>query len=230
MASMRSVDRSLSGFSLPAGSRRAVTLEDCTYHTGDDGIALKAGRDADAWRDGRPLANVVVRHCTFRSEINAFCIGSEISAGVRNIYVEDCRVLQGESCLYFKSNMDRGGFIEGVRVRRIAVERSHAAVIRFETQYHSYRGGRAPTRFRDFLIEDVTCARADAYGLFLNASPAAPIQGLVLRRVTLDYTREPMLLQAAAPVDFEDVRINGHPLDAHPAETPAGTPRLKIRI
>ena len=56
-----------------------VLIENCRFHTGDDGIAIKAGRDRDAWTDGRATENVVIRHCRFQSKINALCIGSEMS-------------------------------------------------------------------------------------------------------------------------------------------------------
>jgi hypothetical protein len=34
-----------------------VVIEDCYFHAGDGGIAIKAGRDQDAWRDGRMTEN-----------------------------------------------------------------------------------------------------------------------------------------------------------------------------
>ncbi|MFI5338029.1 MAG: glycoside hydrolase family 28 protein [Opitutales bacterium] len=152
-----------------------VLVENCRFHTGDDGVAIKAGRDADAWRDGRETRNVIIRNCLFQSEINALCIGSEMSAGVRGVFMEDCRVEQGESCLYFKSNADRGGCIENVRVRRVHIDLSRAAVIRFETNYHGYRGGHAFTAYRDFVLEDVTCDRAENYALFAEGTGESPI-------------------------------------------------------
>jgi xylan 1,4-beta-xylosidase len=89
--------------------------------------------------------------------------------------MEDCRVEEGESCIYFKSNRDRGGFIENVRVRRIQVGLSRAAVIRFETNYQGYRGGTPPTAYRDFVVEDV---HADV-GSNPTAGPRRPFQSLV---------------------------------------------------
>jgi len=207
-----------------------VLIEDCSFHTGDDGIAIKAGRDQDAWRDGRITENVVIRNCRFQSKINGLCIGSEMAAGVRHVFMEDCRVERGESCIYFKSNRDRGGFIENVRVRRVQVDLSRAAVIRFETNYHSYRGGAAPTVFRDFVIEDVAALDATAYLLFAEGNEELPIRDVLLRNVTVRHVREPLFLRNIAGLRLENVEGNGRPLDEHPPMTSADVPRLQISI
>lgn len=207
-----------------------VLIEDCRFHTGDDGIALKAGRDADAWRDGRMTENVVIRNCVFQSKINALCIGSEMSAGVRHVFMEDCRVEEGESCIYFKSNADRGGSIENVRVRRVQIGQSRAGVIRFETNYHSYRGGHAPTAYRDFVIEDVTCADAVNYALFAEGTHESPIENVLLRNVTVTKAREPLFLRNVAALRLENVSVNGTALPVVPPETAAGIAKLPIRL
>jgi polygalacturonase len=207
-----------------------VLIEACTFHTGDDGIAIKAGRDADAWRDGRPCQNIVIRNCQFQSKINGLCIGSEMSAGVRNVFMEDCHVAEGESCIYFKSNRDRGGFIEHVRVRRIQIDASRSAVIRFETNYHMYRGGHADTVFKDFVIEDITCAEAASYFFLAEGQAGSPIQNVQLRNVRVAHAREPLQLSEVGQLELSDVVVNGAPLPNHPSMSPSGSPRLKIKM
>ena len=207
-----------------------VLIEDCYFHTGDDGIAIKAGRDQDAWRDGRMTENVIIRHCRFQSKINGLCIGSEMAAGVRHVFMEDCRVEEGASCIYFKSNRDRGGFIENARVRRIQVDISKAAVIRFETNYQGYRGGKSPTTYRDFVIEDINADEASAYMLFAEGLDELPIRGVLLRNVIVKYAREPLFLRNVDCIRLDNVRVNGTTLPEFPAMTPSDAPRLKISI
>lgn len=207
-----------------------VLIENCRFHTGDDGVALKAGRDADAWRDSRMTQNVIIRNCVFQSKINALCIGSEMSAGVRHVFMEDCRVEEGESCIYFKSNSDRGGFIENVRVRRVQIGQSRAGVVRFETNYHSYRGGHTPTAYRDFVIEDVTCADATNYAVFAEGTSESPIENVLLHNVTVTKAREPLFLRNAATLRLVNVHVNGAELPEHPPATPTDTKKLEIRL
>lgn len=207
-----------------------VLIEDCVFRTGDDGIAIKAGRDADAWRDGRRTENVIIRNCLFRSKINALCIGSEMSGGVRNVFMEDCDVEEGDSCIYFKSNADRGGFIENVRVRQVRIAESRAAVIRFETNYHSYRGGKAPSAYRDFVIEDINCEKARNYGIFAEGTAESPIERVILRDVVIDQAREPLFLRNATSLRLLGVRVNGSLLPENPPPTPDDHPKLDVRL
>jgi len=68
---------------------RNVLIENSTFNVGDDAIAIKAGRDQDAWRIGQPTENIVIRNCIFNSKCNGLCIGSEMSAGVQNVFMEN---------------------------------------------------------------------------------------------------------------------------------------------
>src|SRR5258708_3978084 len=69
-----------------------VLIENCDFHTGDDSIAIKSGRDQDGWTVGRATENIVIRHCLMRSNHSALCIGSEMSGGIRNVFMEDCKL------------------------------------------------------------------------------------------------------------------------------------------
>ena len=63
-----------------------VLIENCIFRTGDDGIAIKSGRDQDAWRVARPTERVLVRNCEFFSKINGLCFWSDMSDGVRHVF------------------------------------------------------------------------------------------------------------------------------------------------
>jgi len=101
---------------------RNVLIENSTFNTGDDAIAIKAGRDQDGWRIGQPTENIVIRNCVFNSRCNGLCIGSEMSAGVRNVFMENVVVKNSLSGVYFKSNSDRGGFIRNVWIRNVTCD------------------------------------------------------------------------------------------------------------
>jgi len=88
-----------------------VLIQNCVFNTGDDGIAIKAGSDADAWRIGQSSENIVIRNCKMNSDQNGVCIGIEMSGGVRNVFIEKCQIPKVNVAIYFKSNLDRGGFI-----------------------------------------------------------------------------------------------------------------------
>lgn len=193
-----------------------VLIEDCVLRTGDDAIAIKSGRDQDGWRVGRPSENIIIRRVTMGSRHSGVCIGSEMSGGVRNVFVEDCTLEAVSSALYFKANLDRGGAVERVRARRLQVERVRDGLVRFHTSYHGYRGGNFPPRFRDYVLEDLECAQATGPAFDLEGVAAAPIQDVVIRRATVRRAARPGNAVHSEGVRLEDVRVNGLPLVALP--------------
>ena len=99
---------------------RDVLVEGCTFREGDDAIVIKAGRNRDGWRLARPSENIEIRNCTVHRGNSVVGIGSEMSGGVRNVWVHDC-VFDGfgGSLLQIKTNERRGGFVRDVRMERI---------------------------------------------------------------------------------------------------------------
>jgi polygalacturonase len=169
-----------------------VLIEDCDIHTEDDAISIKAGRDQDAWQ--RPgTRNVVVRRCTLYSEkANAFCIGSELSGGVEQVFFEQCSIRSARYGLNFKTNNDRGGFVRNIFVRDIQADTCWESLLFFQTNYHSYRGGNFPTVFSDFFLQNIACQRTDSTSIRMNGLPNAPIRRVFLEKVVVksgDNTR-----------------------------------------
>jgi polygalacturonase len=184
-----------------------VVIERCRFATEDDAIAIKSGRDQDGWRGGQPSENIVIRDCDIRSKVGAVSIGSEMSGGIRNVFVEECRVGKVGALLYVKANLDRGGVVERVRVRDVAVDEAET-VLRFTTAYHGYRGNRHPPVFRDFAVIRVRCARA-ATGIDAVGIPEAPLRNILVRDMVVDSADRPLHADHVDNLLLEDVRVNG---------------------
>jgi polygalacturonase len=191
-----------------------VLIERCTFHTGDDSIAIKSGRDQDGWKVGRPSENIVIRHVVMGSRHSGVCIGSEMSGGVRNVYVEDCEAESVSSALYFKANLDRGGLVEHIRARRLHVQRVRDGLVRFETTYQGYRGGNFPPSFRDFVLEDLTCDSAANFAINVEGAERAPIRDVWIRRTSVTQAKAPLQVQRVENFHLEDVTVNGQPVTA----------------
>ena len=98
-------------------SSRNILIEDVEFNNGDDNVAIKSGRDNDGWHCATPSENIVIRRCRFKG-LHAVVIGSELSGGVRNVFVEDCTYAgYCKRGIYVKSNPNRGGFVENLYVR-----------------------------------------------------------------------------------------------------------------
>jgi polygalacturonase len=116
-----------------------VLIEDCTFDTGDDCIAIKAGRGFDAMTDngvrsrlgalppwvGFPTtcSNLVIRGCTMQSGHGGVTLGSEMSGGVDHVFAENIDMLSNtlDIALRFKTNTWRGGFMTNYYARNINV-------------------------------------------------------------------------------------------------------------
>jgi polygalacturonase len=193
-----------------------VLIENCTFRTGDDAIAIKAGRDADGRRVGRPSGNIVIRNCKFYSECNGLCIGSEMSGGVEGVYMHDIEIGMVKNAIYFKSNRDRGGYIRHVRVRDITVERTYGAILRFETNYFGYRGGLNNTLYEDFEIENVEAGTSDRYALFMDGYDEQPIRDIAIRNFHVGEATHAAYFRCTSGVTLEDVTVAGDTLPAQP--------------
>lgn len=78
-------------------------------------MVIKAGRNQDAWRLNTPCENIVIRHCDILKGHTLLGIGSEMSGGVRNVYMHNCTAPDSVFRLFFaKTNHRRGGFIENI--------------------------------------------------------------------------------------------------------------------
>ncbi len=96
-------------------SCRDVWIEDCRIDTGDDCISLKSGRGLDGARLGKPVENVNITDCTLVCRRFACIgIGSEISAGVRGVRIERCRLTAATHAIYLKSRIGRAGVSESI--------------------------------------------------------------------------------------------------------------------
>ena len=68
---------------------RNVLIEDVHFNNGDDNVAIKSGRDHDGLGAACPSENIIIRNCHFKG-LHAVVLGSEMSAGIQNVYVENC--------------------------------------------------------------------------------------------------------------------------------------------
>jgi polygalacturonase len=189
-------------------SSEEVLVERCRFNVGDDGVAIKAGRDQDGWRVARPSRRIVVRDCVYSGSAGGgMSIGSEMSGGVQDVFVERYTMGNVVHGLYLKSNLDRGGAITDVHARDLEIARAQS-VIAFTTDYHGYRGGQHPTVMRGIHIADVRCREA-IVGLSLVGADGAPLQNVTLRRIAIGRARTPLRARNAEGLTFEDVTVNG---------------------
>lgn len=195
-----------------------VLIENCFLHTGDDSIAIKSGRDRDGRTVGRPSQNIVIRNVELGSRHGGICVGSEMSGGARNIFIENCRITSVDAGLYFKGNLDRGGLVEHVRARNVTAKTVRSGLVRFQTDYKETNKNRLPPTFRDFVLENLLCGQSSC-AINIEGLPGAPIRDVTIRRVKVAKAGTPCNIVEARNIFFERVEVNGQTLPSSPPIT-----------
>lgn len=200
-------------------STSEVLIENCIFRTGDDAVAIKAGRDADGRNIGRASRNIVIRNCLFESECNGLCIGSEMSGGVENVYMDNIRIGTVKNAIYFKSNKDRGGYIRNIEVSNIQVKHTKGAILRFETNYFGHRGGNHSSEYSNFQISNVNAETTDNYAIFIDGYDEQPIHDINIKQFTVKKAKYPVYMKSIKNINFKNVTVNGTRLPEQPAES-----------
>ena len=145
-------------------SCKNVLIENCTFDTGDDCIAIKSGRNADGRKWNIPSENIIVRNCKMKNGHGGVVIGSEISGGYRNLFVENCQMDSPnlDRVIRIKTSTCRGGIIENVFVRDITVGQCREAVLRINLQYENRENCNRnfPPVVRNVHLKNVTCEKS----------------------------------------------------------------------
>ncbi|MGK7395050.1 MAG: glycoside hydrolase family 28 protein, partial [Candidatus Cyclobacteriaceae bacterium M3_2C_046] len=147
-----------------------VLIENCTLNVGDDNIALKSGRDEEAWEIGTTCRNVIVRNCTSLRGHGGFVIGSEMSAGVENVWVENCRFENTDRGIRIKTRYGRGGFVRNVNIQNIQMTNIEKEAIVINMKYDGEpieknikfsQSDKAMPMISDISISNVQCEGAE---------------------------------------------------------------------
>ncbi|TCC92045.1 glycoside hydrolase family 28 protein [Pedobacter frigiditerrae] len=87
----------------------------CTFDTGDDCIAIKSGKNPEGFFVAKPTRNVRITDCDFKRG-HGISIGSEMSGGVSDVLVQDCKAGKLLYGMQIKGTKDRGGYVRNVTV------------------------------------------------------------------------------------------------------------------
>ncbi len=137
--SVRNPSYAQNGDGLDLESCRNVLIVDSSFDVGDDGICIKSGKDEDGRRRNRPTENVIINNCRVFKGHGGFVVGSEMSGGVRNIWVSDCQFLGTDVGLRFKSRRGRGGIVENIWIENIIM----SDILTDSFSFNLHYGGRS---------------------------------------------------------------------------------------
>jgi polygalacturonase len=190
-----------------------VIIKNCTFNTGDDCIAIKAGRDADGRRVAMKSENIIVQNCTMFDGHGGVTIGSEISGGVSNVYVENCIMNSPnlDIAIRLKTNSRRGGLIENFYVRNLEIGQVKEAVLKVDMFYnvHGNQDGDFIPRIENISLENVKVKNGGQYGILAKGYKTSPVKNITFKNVTIEKVNQPYTIENVENLKFIDTHING---------------------
>ena len=191
-------------------SCKNVLIEDCTFDTGDDCIAIKSGRNEDGRRIGVPTENIIIRGCHMNDGHGGITVGSEISGGVRNLFAEKNRMDSPnlDHAFRVKNNAARGGVLENFYFRDIDIGQVKHAVITIDFNYEEGAKGKFKPVMRSFNVERVTSGKSQ-YGVDIQGLDGAPVEDLTIADSTFNGVRDGNVVKNLVGQTLRNFKING---------------------
>ena len=194
-------------------SSKNVLIENCIFDTGDDCIAIKSGRNADGRKWSVPSENIIVRNCEMKDGHGGVVIGSEISGGYRNLFVENCRMDSPnlERVIRIKTKHSRGGLIENVFVRNIEVGQCREAVLKINLLYESNElcDRSFPPLVRNVYLDNVTSQKS-RYGILITGyDDQVNISNINVTNSKFNNVARGNQIKGAEKVSLKEVYVNG---------------------
>ena len=204
-------------------SCKNVVIENSTFDVGDDGICIKSGRDAAGRKRGMPTENLLVKNCVVYHAHGGFVIGSEMSGGAKNLYVQDCTFIGTDIGLRFKTTRGRGGSVENIFINNIVMKDIAAEAILFDMYYaaqdpvalsgekreppkvETLPVTEATPQFKNFYISNVTCNGA-AKAIFFRGLPEMNVQQVKLSDMILQ-ANEGLDMTEASGISLKNIQL-----------------------
>ncbi len=190
-----------------------VLIENCYFETGDDCIAIKSGRNNDGRKWNMPSQNIIVRNCEMKDGHGGVVIGSEISGGYKNLYVENCQMDSPnlERVIRIKTSTCRGGTIENVFVRNVKVGQCRECVLKIDLQYENREQCRRdfPPTVRNVNLENVTSEKSN-YGVSIDGlKESINVYNINVKNCKFNGVKNGNKVTGARDVKYTNLLING---------------------
>jgi polygalacturonase len=169
-----------------------VLIEDCQFDQGDDAIAIKSGRNPEGWRLKTPSKNIVIRNCLVKNGHQLVAIGSELSGGIENVFVDSCRVVDGAKLnhlLFIKTNERMGGFVRNIHMSHVQAGKIDLGVLGIETDVlYQWRTlvptyERRLTPIKDIFLDHIDASNVKFVSRILGQKEL-PIEHVTLKNIT----------------------------------------------
>ena len=183
-----------------------VNIIGCKFSVGDDCIAIKSGKIDLGMRFKKPADHHVVRNCLMDFGHGAVTLGSEMSAGIRNLTVEQCYFRGTDRGLRIKTRRGRGKLcdISGVVFDNIRMDGVRTPVVinmwyncvdpdRFSEYVWSREmlpiDDRTP-HLGSFYFKNLDCTDAEVAACYIDGLPEMAIDEVCFKDCSISFRED----------------------------------------
>ena len=184
-----------------------ILIENVLFDNADDNVAIKAGRDHEGRSNSdTPSENIVIRNCEFKG-LHAIVIGSEMSAGVRNVYVENSK-FRGylKRGIFIKTNSDRGGYVKDIYFNNLAFGKVEDCLF-ITANYHGEGSGLFPSKVSDVSFSNISCVEATNTGIVIEGFPDKKVANIKLDNINIQSAKNGTTVTNSENVTINEVVI-----------------------
>lgn len=211
------------GDGIDVESCKNVLIDNCIFDVGDDALCMKSGRDEAGRKRGMPTQNVIIKNCTVYASHGGFVIGSEMSGGAKNIYVNNCTFIGTDIGLRFKTTRGRGGVVENIFINDIYMKDIVGEAILFDMYYAAkdpipLAGEKRELPkveflpvdettpvFKNFNISNVFCNGAEM-AIFIRGIPEKHVNLITFENIIFQ-TNKGIDVQEGSNISFKNIKI-----------------------
>lgn len=178
----------------------------CTFDTGDDCIAIKSGKNPEGYLVAKPTKNVRITDCDFLRG-HGISIGSEMSGGVSDVLVQDCKAGNLINGMQIKGTKERGGYVKNVTVADCQLLK----ITIFSKLNYNNDGEAAPQPpiFENFVFKNIDLSQAAIKDAVININgfkdPAHRLRNVSFENILVPNGAK-VVINDAEKVTFTEVK------------------------
>lgn len=190
----------VNGDGLNPDSSANVHIFNCTIASQDDCIAIKSGRDEAGRAVGIPSQYIRITNCTFRSGFGV-ALGSEMSGGVQDVFVQDCEFENVYSIASIKAPRGRGAYIrdavfDSIRFRNNSREHHDCQWFRGAIYIDQFYGhaefdpdkaddsGQPAAKISGITFSNINLETLAGTAIYIVGLPESPVEDIRFENVT----------------------------------------------
>lgn len=170
----------------------SFVIEDCIFDQGGDAVSIKSGRVFETWNFPESSHDIMIRRCEAKRCKALLSIGEEISHGVHNIYMYDCKATgDADDLLSIRTNRRQGSEVFGITVERCEAN-TLQRILGIDTDvYGDWRNSSSAIKdsscatISDINLHNVKCHRTVTI-VDINGDERKPVSDINVNNVHVD--------------------------------------------